>query len=241
MTDWTGPAVWYDVLNPWGASDDFYLDLVMSAESVLDVGCGTGTLLRRAREAGHTGRLCGLDPDPAMLVQAQRRDDIQWVPIDAASASWDREFGLAVMTGHAFQMLIGDDDVRDALRAIRTALVDGGRFAFETRHPRARAWEGWHDTSFETRNPDGDAVQVSYRVLEVAGDVVRLTETFSGPWWDEPHVDEGRLRFLDPDRLAGFLHEAGFAIDEQYGDWQRAPLTDRSQEIITIARRAGLT
>jgi len=241
MTDWTGPAAWYDVLNPWGSSDDFYLDLVMSAGSVLDVGCGTGTLLRRAREAGHTGRLCGLDPDPAMLVQAQRRDDIHWVPVDAASATWDREFELAVMTGHAFQMLIGDDDVRDALRAIRTALVDGGRFAFETRHPLARAWEGWHDTLFETRNPDGDAVRVSYRVLEVAGDVVRLTETFSGRWWDEPRVDEGRLRFLDPDRLGGFLREAGFEVEKQYGDWQRAPLTDQSEEIITIARRAGLT
>jgi ubiquinone/menaquinone biosynthesis C-methylase UbiE len=33
----------YDVLNPWGPSDDFYLALVMDAKSVLDVGCGTGS------------------------------------------------------------------------------------------------------------------------------------------------------------------------------------------------------
>ena len=55
-TDWADPAAWYDVLNPWGPSDDFYLDLVMAAGRVLDVGCGTGTLLRRARDAGHTGQ-----------------------------------------------------------------------------------------------------------------------------------------------------------------------------------------
>jgi SAM-dependent methyltransferase len=69
----------YDVLNPWGPSDDFYLDLVMSAGAVLDVGCGTGALLRRARDCGHTGRLCGLDPATAMLDQARRLPDIEWV------------------------------------------------------------------------------------------------------------------------------------------------------------------
>jgi len=77
VTNWGNPAAWYDVLNPWGPSDDFYLDLVMSAACVLDVGCGTGRLLHRAREAGHTGRLCGLDPDPAMLEQARARTDIE--------------------------------------------------------------------------------------------------------------------------------------------------------------------
>ena len=84
MTDWANPAAWYDVLNPWGPSDDFYLELVMAAGSVLDVGCGTGVLLHRARDAGHPGRLCGLDPDPAVLDQARARSDIEWVLADAA-------------------------------------------------------------------------------------------------------------------------------------------------------------
>lgn len=235
VTDWSVPAAWYEVLNPWAPDDDFYLGLVMSAGSVLDVGCGTGRLLRRAREAGHTGRLCGLDPDPA-IDQARTRADIEWVLADAASAAWDREFSLAVMTGHAFQMLISDDEVRSALRAIRAALTGGGRFAFETRHPQARAWEDW-DTSFERLSADGGTVRVSYRVHEVSGDVVRLTESLSGPWWDRPQAEHGSLRFLGPQTLAGFLAEAGFAIDQQFGDWDRSPLTSASKEIITIAGR----
>ncbi len=36
---------------------DFYLPLVMSAQSALDVGCGTGALLHAARRPGHRGRL----------------------------------------------------------------------------------------------------------------------------------------------------------------------------------------
>ncbi len=67
--------------------------------------------------------------------------------------------------------------------------------------------------------------------------MVRLTETLTGPWWDRPQVGWGALRFLDPATLNGFLHEAGFAVDQQFGDWDRGPLTDASEEIITIARR----
>ena len=63
----------YDAFCAGRPDFDFYLPLVMSAKSVLDVGCGTGELLRLAREAGHTGRLCGLDPAEAMLQVAQQR------------------------------------------------------------------------------------------------------------------------------------------------------------------------
>jgi len=114
--------------------------------------------------------------------------------------------------------------------------VASGRFAFETRHPQARAWEGWNG-SFEKRNPDGDAVLVSYHVLDVSGDVVRVGETLSGKWWDEPQTEVGELRFLSPEALADFLNDAGFAIEEQFGDWHHGPITDASEEIVTTARR----
>src|SRR5258708_37244866 len=130
-------AALYDRLFPWERRDDFpfYLKLVMSAKSVLDVGCGPGALLRRAREAGHTGRLCGLDPAVGMLNQARVRSDIEWVLSDLSSVAWDREFDLIVLTGHAFQEFLDDDAIRASLAAIRPALTDNGRFAFETRNP----------------------------------------------------------------------------------------------------------
>jgi SAM-dependent methyltransferase len=231
----------YDVLNPWGPGDDFYLGLVMAAQAVLDVGCGTGGLLRRAREAGHTGRLCGLDPDEAMLSRARRRPDVDWVLRDAASARWDREFDLAVMAGHAFQVLVDDDDLRASLAAIRSALVDGGTFAFETRNPSARAWERWTpDDAFEVVDAAGVTVRVHYEVeTPVAGDVVRVGETMTSPAWDRPHVEWAGLRFLDVDGLAWFLADAGFTIQEQFGDWDRRPLTATSPEVITLARRTS--
>jgi hypothetical protein len=74
-------------------------------------------------------------------------------------------------------------------------------------------------------------------VQEVIGDVVRLTETLSGAWWYEPRTMAGTLRFLPPERLAAFLREAGFEIEQQFGDWFRSPLTSASEEVITVARR----
>ena len=136
-------AALYDRQYPAGARNDFrfYLPLIMAAESVLDVGCGTGALLHMARDAGHTGRLVGLDPAFGMLEQARKRMDIEWIQGDLSSLTFDREFDLAVMTGHAFQELITDTEIRAAFAAVRSALRDDGRFGFETRNPAARAWE----------------------------------------------------------------------------------------------------
>lgn len=227
----------YDVLNPWGPSDDFYLALVMDATSVLDVGCGTGALLHRARQGGHVGRLCGVDPDPAMLGLARRRTDIEWVASTAASIPWKSKFDLAIMTGHAFQVLIGDKDLRASLTAIRQALADDGRFAFETRNPLARAWEGWNpQNAMDVIDPAGRPVRISHEVESVIGDIVALTETTSDPGGAPLRVDRASLRFLDVDTLAGFLADAGFGIEAQYGGWFREPLDSTSPEIITVAR-----
>jgi ubiquinone/menaquinone biosynthesis C-methylase UbiE len=233
-------AALYDVVNAWGPSDDFYLALVMDAESVLDVGCGTGAMLHRARRAGHAGRLCGLDPDPVSLGVARRRTDIEWVAGTAASMAWDSEFDLAIMMSHAFQVLVGDDELRASLAAIRRALFDGGRFAFETRNPLARAWESWHPgKAVNVIDPSGRPVRIWHEVESVLGNIVTFTETTADPDGAALRLDRASLRFLDVETLAGFLGDAGFEIDAQYGGWLREPLDAASPEIITIARSIG--
>ncbi|MEW2255333.1 class I SAM-dependent methyltransferase [Streptomyces sp. NPDC047869] len=232
----------YDKLNAWGPSDDFYLGLVMEAETVLDVGCGTGRLLRAARDAGHQGRLTGLDPAAAMLVQARRAEPaVEWVLGDFATHRCEGAFDLVVMTGHAFQELLGDEDVRGCLRGVRRALADGGRFVFETRNPAARAWERWTpEKVYEIPDGDGGLVKVWHDAEPApVGDRLGFTETYAGARWDRPLVCRSTLRFLGTDALDGFLGEAGLAVAERYGDWRRGPLTPAGPEIITVARAAS--
>jgi SAM-dependent methyltransferase len=234
-------AALYDSLNPWGPGDDFYLGRVMSAPTVLDVGCGTGRLLAAARRTGHPGQLTGLDPAAAMLVQARRREPgVEWVLGDLHSRTWYGEFDLVTMTGHAFQTLVGDEELRTGLRAVRTALADDGRFVFETRNPAARAWESWTpDRVHEAADADGTVAWMWHEVVHpVVGDRVTFTSTFEGVRWDRPQVTTSTLRFLDQPALESFLAEAGLVVEEQYGDWGRGPVTQASPELITVARSA---
>jgi SAM-dependent methyltransferase len=219
---------------------DFYLPLVMSAHAVLDAGCGTGALLHAARERGHTGRLCGLDPAIGMLALARQRPGIEWVLGTLASSHWARKFDLVVMTGHAFQVLVEDDEIRASLTAVRLALKKHGRFAFETRNPLARAWESWTpENAVEVAAAEGVTVRITTQVdTPFDGRIVSFTHTFTSPAWDQPQISSSTLRFLGADSLSSLLPEAGLVIEEQFGDWDRRPLTETSPEIITIARRA---
>jgi SAM-dependent methyltransferase len=228
-------AALYDVLNPWQPSDDFYLSLMMGAASVLDLGCGTGTVLRTARTAGHTGRLVGVDPDRAALDVARRRTDVAWAHGAAAEMPYDDEFELVTMTGHAFQCLVDDDELRASLAAVHRALVPGGRFAFETRNPAARAWERWPAQPIDVVDPAGRRLLVTYEVLELQADLVTFTETTRDLDGTALRTDRASLRFLDVDALAGHLREAGFLVEAQYGGWSGEALAGDSAEIVTVA------
>ena len=78
------------------AEFSFYMPMVMSSEAVLDVGCGTGKLLRLARPAGQTGRLCGVDQAEPMLRRARKREDVEWTLGTASAGGWGQEFQTVV-------------------------------------------------------------------------------------------------------------------------------------------------
>jgi SAM-dependent methyltransferase len=235
-------AALYDTMNPWGPDDDYYLALIRTARSVLDLGCGTGQLLRRAAADGHPGVLVGVDPAEAMLAQAKREaDTVDWRLDDARTVDIGHRFDLVIMTGHAFQELLTDEDVRMVLSNVRRHLRPGGRFAFETRNPAYRAWERWAAERSATHvGPDGQRVEVEFSPSRtIDPDLVEFSATVRFADASDPLASASTIRFIDPERLRTLLEEEGFHIDGWYGDWDRTPVTDSSPEVIVVATRPG--
>ncbi len=220
--------------------DDFYLSLDMQAGSVLDVGCGTGTRLVRARQVGHPGQLVGVDPAPGMLAVARAKSDqVEWIHGDAQTLSLGRRFDLVTMTGHAFQVLLDDEAVRAALRTFHRHLTPSGLLAFETRNPPARAWESW--TAARTRRaieaPDGEPYEVWVDDAYLHGrDLVTFVSTVRSLRTGQERTSTSTLRFIDPGQLRDLVERAGFQVVGWSGDWDRTEVTSTSPEVIVEAR-----
>jgi len=133
----------YDELNAADHDYRFYADLAreLCARSVLDLGCGTGTLARLLAADGC--EVVAIDPDPDMLRVAREKAsglgvDVDWRLGDSGRADTSSA-DLALMTGHVAQVFVNLDAWSVVLRELRRALKPGGTLAFETRNPVARA------------------------------------------------------------------------------------------------------
>ncbi len=88
-------------------------------------------------------------------------------------------------------------------------------------------------------DPNGVVVRMTHAVHSpVVGATVSFTTTYTSSLWAEPQVSHSTLRFVDAASLARLLADAGLVVEQQFGDWDRQPLTESSPEIITITRRA---
>jgi ubiquinone/menaquinone biosynthesis C-methylase UbiE len=240
-TAYTDPrlAACYDALNPPDAGDAYYLALAGDRPTtILDMGCGTGRLASALAARGH--RVTGADPSLGMLQVARSRpghERVTWVDSTAADLALGTRFDLIIMTGHVFQVFLSDDDVRATLSALRRHLAPCGRLAFETRNPLVEDWRTW--TPQETREivqvPGIGTVEIHYDVTSTDPTFVTYETHFRfAP--DDIIVATSTLRFMSREELAVFLRDAGFTDVTWFGNWDRAPISATSPEIIVIAQ-----
>lgn len=223
-------AAVYDVFDGDRSDLDAYAAIAveLGAASVVDLGCGTGTLaiMLAARGLDATG----VDPAGAMLDVARAKpgaDRVRWVRGDATSLPELPRVDLVTMTGNAAQAIVGDDAWRATLRGVRAALSAGGRFVFETREPSARAWEAWNR---EQSSVAVDGMESWEEVTAVEWPLVTFDSTTV--FADGARVvTTSTLRFRERAEVEADLVAAGFVVE----DVRDAP--DRpGRELVFVAR-----
>jgi ubiquinone/menaquinone biosynthesis C-methylase UbiE len=228
----------YDLLDPDRSDLDAYAAVAgeFGAVTVLDVGCGTGTLACLLAARGL--EVVAADPAAASLDVARRKpgaDRVRWLRADAAGLP-ALQVDLVTMTGNVAQVFITGQEWAAALREVRGALRPGGQLVFESRDPEKKAWLGWNRDQTYRRVviPGAGPVETWTDLTGVEGSLVSFRMTFVFGSDGAVLTSDSTLRFRSRDELAGSLAAAGLVVDEV----RDAP--DRpGREFVFIARRAA--
>lgn len=151
------------------------------ARSLLELGCGTGSILARL---GEVPSLTGLDRSPAMLAAAREKvPSARLVEGDMSSFDLGERFDVVISVFDSINHLVDFDAWCATFDAVHAHLADGGLFVFDVNTMgelrRLGADEPWvfdfedgvmiMDVSYAENGPDAGISDWEIRIFERAG------------------------------------------------------------------------
>jgi len=229
-------AAIYDSLDSDRSDLDVYASVVdeLAAQSVLDLGCGTGTFACRLVNRGR--EVTAVDPAAASIAVAQRKagaERVRWLAGDAESLP-ALQVDLVTMTANVAQVFVTDDEWMSTLRASFAALRPGGHLVFEVRDPSREAWREWNREESHRRVDVADigTVETWVELTTVQPPLVAFRSTFVFEADGLVLTSESTLCFRSHTQVLDSLSDAGFLTQEV----RDAP--DRpGRELVFIAMR----
>lgn len=233
-------AQFYDLENGWGDDFSYCEKLAKGVDSVLDLGCGTGELMAALAPK----RAVGVDLAGAMLEIARHRKGgalVDWVQADARTLDLGARFDLIILTSHAFQVFLTNEDQRAILKTIHRHLAPDGRFVFDTRNPARKAWEGWTPARTERRLPHpklGEVRAWADAAYDETTQIASIQTHYQPVGGDQGYAATSRIRFTSQPELAQRITAAGLTVSSWLGSWQDHPFEPTAPQIIAIGQRA---
>jgi SAM-dependent methyltransferase len=249
LNEYSDPKL-YDAENSDFETDGpFILSLAKQlGGAVLELGCGTGRVTIPL--AQNDVEIVGLDVVPGMVDLAKQKAGelpIEWMVADVRTFQLGRKFRLIFESGSVFHHMLTRQDQEAYLARVREHLEDGGRLVLSLFLPKPRNLTSSEEEGewFVAEHPDGYEIRVSG--IDKYDPIRQVkTETAYRRWTDASgkemmQVAPLSLRYVFPQEMEALLHYNGFEIVEQYGGFDRSPVTEESGLITLVCRKQSPT
>ena len=261
MTDIYAFGDVYDQMHAnYDADIPFYVTEAQRAEPpVLELACGTGRVLIPVAQAGVP--IWGLDATPSMLIQA--RDKVAALPAevqdrvtlqagDMRDFDLPERFGLVTVPFRSFLHLMTVEDQLAALGCIRRHLRPGGRLALNFFNPSIPIIAAHLTYTGQALKPFGEwadpatghrVVVWDSRTYRPTAQLIEEALILEAVDHDGKVVDRSyrslTLRWIYRYEFEHLLVRTGFVVEALYGDFDRSPFVEASNEMVWVARRDG--
>ena len=208
--------------------------------SVLDAGCGTGSLTVLLAEAYPD--VTGADASESMLCMAQNKAfsagrNIFFVHQELTGLELGREFDLAVCTMDTLNHLPAAGDVRAALKKIAAHLSPGGLFVFDLNTPYKHEKVLGNETIVKESDEAFCVWENEYNPAD--GSVRMEINLFCGDeerGYDRETACQTEL-LIGPDELSQALSEAGLSLFLVNDGYTQKPVGAQTQRFSCAARK----
>ena len=243
----------YDAVYSYVRDDiPFYVEEALAADGpVLELGCGTGRVAIPIAQSGVEA--VGVDSSTAMLDVARGKterlglgdDSLSLVLADMRELSLDRQFALAIIPFRGFLALLTVEDQRRTLSRIREHLAPGGRLAFDIFVPDLNMLLQEGDTPYHLRDVTDPESGVTYVLWQQSGfdnhnQIIStrliLEELDAGRAVVRRIYRDFQLRYAHRWEVYHLLAACGFEVVELYGDFDRSPFDEGSNEMVWLAK-----
>ena len=230
-------AAFYDVHERDRADHAYCRALAQPHNSVLDLGCGTGTF---ALSLAHTHDLCAVDPAQAMLDIAQSQSEahrITWINQDALSLSLDRTFDLIVLTGHSFQVFLTTAQQNQLLQTIKTHLSPDGQFIFDTRNPDfpGKKTRTKDETLCRITSPQhGEVAHWNISTYDQTTQILSYSNSYKVLDTKLTYTGFDQIRYTPQSNIETMLAQNHLQAMQWLGEWDGTPFQPISREIIVV-------
>ncbi len=210
-------------------------------QSVLDVACGTGIVARTiAERVGPSGRVVGVDLNPAMLAVAQRlRPDLEWQEADAAELPFSASSFDLVLCEAA--LMFFPDRVR-ALAEMARVLGDDGTVVVQawSKLERQPGYGPFIDVAVRHAGPAAAELLGSYWA---AGDTAALRDWSAAAGLEVKNIDTrmGTVRFASIDEFVRAEVEGTPLIERISEEVYRRIIADARRELAGFTTVDGRT